>query len=220
MEKPPGHTRIAVFYRDNIFRKMICRFLEDDLNYPKESIIFGEDIDALLTTLSDNPASILISEFSFLFGHQSFNRFINGDISRRCIENDVRRVIIVPDANPWLIQHIINMQFNVTLSLYDNSNELYKTITHLQQSEPGAPFVSAHLKAHMRSAGKQRFPLSPGEREILHMMAQGLTLNEIAQTRQRTGSTIATQKHNAMKKLGVTSNSELMKYLLMMENVR
>ncbi len=220
MDKSPGNTRIAVFYRDNIFRDMINRFFEDECHYPQQSILFNDDIDALFTIISTNPPDILISEFSFLFAHKSFNRFINGDIAHYCKTCDVRRVIIVPSASPWLIQYIISMQFNATLSLYDNSAELQKAIAHLQQPEPGAPFISAYLKARTRSAGRQRFPLSPGEREVLHMMAQGFTLNEIAQIKHRAVSTIATQKHNAMKKLGVTSNSELAKYLLLMENVR
>ncbi|WP_168198774.1 LuxR C-terminal-related transcriptional regulator [Jejubacter calystegiae] len=199
---------------------MIYRFFEDGFHYPQESILFSDNVDALFATLSNNPPDILISEFSFLFGHKSFNRFINGDIDRSCKACNVRRVIIVPNANPWLIQYIIDIQFSVTLSLYDSSAELYKAIAYLQQPDPSMPFVSAYLKARMRSAGKQRFPLSPGEREVLHMMAQGYTLNEIAQIKHRATSTIATQKHNAMKKLGVTSNSELMKYLLLMENAK
>jgi two-component system capsular synthesis response regulator RcsB len=220
MDKFPGNTRIAVFYRDNIFRKMIYRFFEDDFHYPQESVLFSDNIDALFATFSTNPPGILISEFSFLFEHKAFNRFINGDIDRCCKACDIRRVIIVPDASPWLIQHIIDMQFSATLSLYDSSTELHKAIIHLQQSKSSTPFISSYLKARMRSASRKRFPLSPGEREVLHMMAQGFTLNEIAQIKHRAVSTIATQKHNAMKKLGVTSNSELMKYLLLMENAR
>ena len=48
-----------------------------------------------------------------------------------------------------------------------------------------------------------------------HLLVEGYTVTEIAQLRSRSASTIATQKHNAMKKLNLTNHSELIKYLQM-----
>lgn len=56
--------------------------------------------------------------------------------------------------------------------------------------------------------------LSPREREVLHMLAQGYPLREIARKFQRSVKTISVQKCSAMSKLGLSSEIELALYLV------
>ncbi|MCZ5806281.1 response regulator transcription factor [Enterobacter hormaechei] len=48
---------------------------------------------------------------------------------------------------------------------------------------------------------------------MLHLIVEGFSTTEIARHRNRSVSTIATQKHNAMKKLNLSNHSELIKYV-------
>ena len=57
-----------------------------------------------------------------------------------------------------------------------------------------------------RHTGK---PLSPTEVDILRRLARGDTVSEIAQRTMRSVSTISTHKKNAMVKIGLNSDAEL-----------
>jgi len=57
-----------------------------------------------------------------------------------------------------------------------------------------------------RHTGK---PLSPTEIDIIRRLAHGATVGEIAERTNRSVSTISTHKRNAMMKLGITSDAQL-----------
>ena len=63
------------------------------------------------------------------------------------------------------------------------------------------------------SGSRARSILSAREWEVLHLIVEGFSTTEIARHRNRSVSTIATQKHNAMKKLNLSNHSELIKYV-------
>lgn len=52
-------------------------------------------------------------------------------------------------------------------------------------------------------------PLSPTEIDILRRLAHGATVGEIAERTNRSVSTISTHKRNAMQKLGVSNDAQL-----------
>lgn len=56
------------------------------------------------------------------------------------------------------------------------------------------------------------FNLSSKELEVIKLIVSGHTLVEIAEMKQRSLSTISTHKYNAMRKLGIDSNPELLKF--------
>nr|WP_306278208.1 MULTISPECIES: LuxR C-terminal-related transcriptional regulator [unclassified Pantoea] len=55
--------------------------------------------------------------------------------------------------------------------------------------------------------------LSPAEVEVIRLFAIGYSLMEISKARKRSISTVATQKYNAMRKLQLQSNTDLIKYV-------
>nr|WP_264172965.1 helix-turn-helix domain-containing protein [Burkholderia sp. Ac-20349] len=57
------------------------------------------------------------------------------------------------------------------------------------------------------------YALSPREIEVVRMCASGMTMTDIAHYYGRSIKTISTQKHNAMKKLGIRSDAELFLYV-------
>ena len=62
---------------------------------------------------------------------------------------------------------------------------------------------------------KRKLALSRKEREIVQLIARGMSLTEIARRSGRTTSTIGTQKMAAMRKLDLTSNAELIQYAML-----
>lgn len=55
--------------------------------------------------------------------------------------------------------------------------------------------------------------MSPRELEVVRLLAQGKSVNDIAAVLKRTKQTISSQKKSAMNKIGVSSTAELLEYL-------
>ena len=107
------------------------------------------------------------------------------------------------------------MKYELTLSLQDAPGELKTELRALLTTENDKPRISVFLKGVMRAGARSRSVLSVREWEVLHLLVEGYTVTEIAHLRSRSVSTIATQKHNAMKKLNLANHSELIRYLQM-----
>jgi two-component system, NarL family, captular synthesis response regulator RcsB len=102
------------------------------------------------------------------------------------------------------------------------------------KSESIGVFIEAvqHVALHMqryRSAGVQaildaprpevmeladRSTLTGKELEVIRLYGAGLSLTDIAARLNRSVSTIATQKGNAMRKLGIATNADMIRYTL------
>ncbi len=52
-------------------------------------------------------------------------------------------------------------------------------------------------------------PLSRNEREVLHLVLDGLTMSQIALQRHRSIKTVSTQKTSALRKLGLRNDAEI-----------
>ncbi|MNE45692.1 Transcriptional regulatory protein RcsB [compost metagenome] len=79
---------------------------------------------------------------------------------------------------------------------------LSDAIAHLRNGET---FIDPKLR-RQRHAGR---PLSATEIDIVWRLAHGATVSEIAERTDRSVSTISTHKRNAMLKLGITTDAQL-----------
>ena len=55
--------------------------------------------------------------------------------------------------------------------------------------------------------------LSAREVEVMRLLAQGLTVSEVARITHRSVKTISLQKHSAMAKLGIANDQQLFDYV-------
>jgi len=60
---------------------------------------------------------------------------------------------------------------------------------------------------------KQAQALSAREAEVMRLLAQGLTVSEVARITHRSVKTISLQKHSAMAKLGIANDQQLFDYV-------
>lgn len=70
-----------------------------------------------------------------------------------------------------------------------------------------SPAIVALRQEHNEPGGTR--PLSPRELEVLRLHLQGYKITEIAEQLGRSKQTVSTQKVNALRKLGVTSDAQL-----------
>jgi two-component system response regulator NreC len=66
--------------------------------------------------------------------------------------------------------------------------------------------------SRVQGAAESGVSLSPREKEILRMLAEGYSNNEIAQKLVISPSTVHTHRSNLMVKLGLNSRHELIQY--------
>ncbi|MEL7747197.1 LuxR C-terminal-related transcriptional regulator, partial [Enterobacter cloacae] len=147
--------------------------------------------------------------------HHPWSVQTSNRLNMLCHTHHVKRVLFVPELQYGLLKRVLEMKYELTLSLQDEPGELKRELQALLRAEEARPRVSSYLKGMMRAGARSRSVLSAREWEVLHLLVEGYTVTEIAQLRSRSASTIATQKHNAMKKLNLTNHSELIKYLQM-----
>jgi DNA-binding NarL/FixJ family response regulator len=65
---------------------------------------------------------------------------------------------------------------------------------------------------HAREPAVRAVELSPRQREVLQLLAEGHTMKEIASTLKITPRTVAFHKYSMMEVLGLKSNAELIQY--------
>lgn len=213
MDNGMERLKVAVFYENNIYQQIICQYLERALDNCPLSLEVISNVDELLEKIADNNVDILITEFNYLYSHKDWSSNISTRFCKLCSEHHVRRVLFISGTNIWLLRRMIEMKFEAIVSANDNITELHQAMSSVIGSERQVPYISESIKAILRTAHKGPQMLSSKEWDVLYLLAQGFSISEIAARKNRAVSTVATQKHNAMKKLNISTNSELLKFI-------
>lgn len=101
------------------------------------------------------------------------------------------------------------------VSKRDHVDELLQACADVRA---GKTYQSATVQAILRSAVDDlhetghAMPLTSKELDVIRLFAQGLSIRDIAEYLGRAASTISVQKHMAMRKIGISTNSDLFRY--------
>ena len=110
----------------------------------------------------------------------------------------------------------VSVECNVSIILKDNSSE--EICTALKCAGRGERFlchqISNLLLLSAPGGGGSKDLLTPSEREILRLIAKGLSVKEIAGFRNSSNHTIIAHKKNIFRKLGVNNVYEATKYAI------
>ena len=96
------------------------------------------------------------------------------------------------------------------------ASELLSAITEAQQGRSYVTPQSAQalVEGLLHNEHKDEEQLSPRQREVLQLLAEGHTMKEIAKLLSITPRTVAFHKYTAMKDLGISTNAELIQFAL------
>jgi two-component system capsular synthesis response regulator RcsB len=129
-------------------------------------------------------------------------------------------VILTMSHNPALIKGMLAAGANAVVEKTAMTKEL---VLAIQMVRNGRSYVSEALRKRLADgaaeSGAQRVEESGGstlsarETEIMRMLARGMTVTEIAKATSRSIKTISQQKHDAMRKLCIDSDSQLFEYM-------
>ena len=159
------------------------------------------DSDSLVERLADlPPESILITELGLPGQRSRDGIHLVEWLTRHCPQMKVMVYSVV--SAPLLAKAVLRSGASAYIS---KRSPLETLKAALECMALGQTFLDPGLHPQ-RHTGK---PLSPTEVDILRRLARGDTVSEIAQRTMRSVSTISTHKKNAMVKIGLNSDAEL-----------
>lgn len=166
----------------------------------------------LLSILASKPTDIVITDFSL----SSDCSAIDGFTKLRALNGrfpDVKIVLLTSQSNTAILRSACDYGVKSIVSKSDPIEETVLACQHVM-TQPGYYFSASfsHVENYLIKGKAKGSPLTPKELEVIRLFSSGYTLSEIAQRQNRTISTISTQKYNAMRRLGVSSNIELIRY--------
>lgn len=175
------------------------------------------DTEKLLVRLKEESQDILITDFNFSFERNDLNGVNKiAEIHRQLPE--LKIIVLTAQTNPAILKKLMQIPVNAIVSKRDDRRELVKAFRWICAASTGI-FYSEQMKnlSHDALAGPVKDLLSPSEIEVIRLFAMGYSLMDIARARKRSVSTVATQKYNAMRKLQLQSNTDLIKYVFAQE---
>ncbi|HHQ2685255.1 TPA: LuxR C-terminal-related transcriptional regulator [Pseudomonas aeruginosa] len=159
------------------------------------------DSDSLVERLADlPPESILITELGLPGQRSRDGIHLVEWLTRHCPQMKV--MVYSVFSAPLLAKAVLRSGASAYIS---KRSPLETLKAALECMALGQTFLDPGLHPQ-RHTGK---PLSPTEVDILRSLARGDTVSEIAQRTMRSVSTISTHKKNAMVKIGLNSDAEL-----------
>ncbi|WP_242456662.1 response regulator transcription factor [Pantoea agglomerans] len=177
------------------------------------------EAEGLLSLLSENMPDILITDFCFTFERNDLNGVRK--IEQIHKQNpDLKIIVFTTQKSQAILKSILQVPVNAIVHKRDDIRDLVKAFNWVCSSNPGI-YYSEQMKNLVLSgpADSAQTLLSPSEVEVIRLFAIGYSLMEIAKARKRSISTVATQKYNAMRKLQLQSNTDLIKYVFAQELV-
>jgi two-component system response regulator NreC len=134
---------------------------------------------------------------------------------------DVKVVILSMHSNEEYVFQVLRVGASGYVLKQSDSSEV---LTAIRAALAGGSFLSPPIsraviddyvrRAEARGQGNDLDLLTPREREVLQLLAEGLSNREIAEQLSISVKTVETHRSNMMSKLGVSSKTELVKYAL------
>jgi DNA-binding NarL/FixJ family response regulator len=128
---------------------------------------------------------------------------------KRCMP-EVKIIFLTVSEDPELASEAFNAGASGYLLKNSAASELVQAIQDVIQGRSYVtPLATQGLVANLAHAAKKTGELSPRQREVLQLLAEGHTMKEVARILKITPRTVAFHKYSMMQELGVKSSAEL-----------
>lgn len=171
----------------------------------------AHQVSSLFRALQQHPCDLLITDFSM--PGDECNDGLN---MRQQLRRDypVLPIIVLTQIhNAGILQSLINLGVNGVLLKKAVIKELS---TAIGQVLSGQCFVGDSVKLLLNESGIMEYgvniQLTPKESEVVRLLANGMSVTQVAEYLHRSIKTISTQKKSAMQRLGLQGDSDLFHY--------
>jgi two-component system, NarL family, captular synthesis response regulator RcsB len=168
----------------------------------------------LIDILSERAVDVVISDYTMPGGTHGDGLALFGFIRQRFPGTQL--IALTMMSNPNVIRSLLAHGVRCILSKADSLVYIVDALhAALSNRRFLSPTVDAIMKMHgidNSANGSLAKKLSPRELEVVRLFVSGLTVSEIAMRLHRSKQTISTQKMNAMRRLGIKRDTDLIIY--------
>lgn len=179
-------------------------------------VILAETGEALLAALQNTPCEVVIADFTMPTSEkEEADGF--GLITRIRQEYPSTKLIVYTAmSNSAVVKRLYRMGVFSVISKKEKTEELITAIKSTQGGKqvyfPSSLRGELELSWAQGDAFAQTKELTMSEMEVVRLFVGGCSLGDICERLSRTPSTVSTHKNNAMRKLGLTTDADLIKY--------
>ncbi|TDA47888.1 LuxR C-terminal-related transcriptional regulator [Burkholderia pyrrocinia] len=173
----------------------------------------AENFTNLVVALEKEACHVLVSDYFMPTGKYSDSLKQFEFLIRRF--PDVKIVVLTVLENPAILASLNKLGVSAIVSKADAESNLMSAI--LAANAGGkyhSPTIEAALLEARRDSAGGTSELSPRESEVIRLYAAGMRVDDIAVRLGRSKKTIRMQMARAMQKLGISRDTDLMKYAL------
>ena len=166
----------------------------------------------LIESLRETPCDIAVTDFSMGYGNGSVDGF-------NLLEKLVRLfpsthiVVVSAQNNPGVVLRAMEIGARAFVSKADKASEVSRACAYVMGG--GDVYYSPTVHGLLMSVDIAAFPMNAPtqkEMEVVRLFASGMRLSEIGAKLGRALGTVSSQKTSAMHKLGVSTNTDLIRY--------
>jgi two-component system capsular synthesis response regulator RcsB len=167
--------------------------------------------DALLDVLDSTPADLLLSDFMIPDGEEADGLSLIGKILRT--RKHLPVVVLTMLTHAETLAALLRLG---VLGLVDKRGTADEISVALSLAHISRTYVSPTFRELISAMERQTASgvvhMSPREMEVVRRFATGISLPDIARQLHRSRKTVSRQKRDAMRKIGITTDSELLEY--------
>ncbi|MFL4617050.1 response regulator [Stenotrophomonas maltophilia] len=175
---------------------------------PDIEVVAGvDDSTALVNALGKLPVDVAVTDYSMPGGRYGDGVALVGFLRRRF--SSVPLVVLTGVGGKQVLTSIGKAGVDCIVAKADPIAEL---VLAIRAAKAGQGYLSADIQRQLGGDSLEQPALTRREAEVMRLIAEGLTQNEIAAQLQRSRQTVSTQKHSAMRKLGLKRTAEIFEY--------
>jgi two-component system, NarL family, captular synthesis response regulator RcsB len=168
----------------------------------------------LVELLSERAVDVVISDYTMPGGTHGDGLALFGFVRQRFPNTQLVALTVM--TNPSVLRSLLAQGVKCILSKSDSLVYIVDALhAALSNRRFLSPTIDAIMKMHGTDSGAHSSltkKLSPRELEVVRLFVSGLTVSEIAERLHRSKQTISTQKMNAMRRLGIKRDTDLIIY--------
>lgn len=177
-----------------------------------ELIGVAPDSTVLVDLLCKQPCDVVISDYAMPGGDYGDGISLFGFLQRRFPA--LRLVVLTGIDSVTMLRVILAAGVDVVVSKLDDPERLQEAILAAHGRYGYLSPAIQTIVGETKQAPSSEL-LSKRETEVVRLFAEGLSISAIGEKTGRSRKTISVQKISAMKKLGLASDAELVRYALL-----
>lgn len=214
--KPPmknttlASLNMTYFHQYHMSYDLIASYIRQEMKVSDLQLHHFPDPESLLNAVKENKMDIVMINSSCLFDGYFRETEIRKVLSVLCANKHTTTVLFAQNMKPVLLKKMAETGMDIMISSHDTPHELVTALMNAMMTANPEPYISQTIKAYLQQTQDE---LTTKEWEVINLINQGYSLSQIASKKCRAMSTVSTQKRNAMNKLHITSESELLRFL-------